>query len=276
MNQVEGFATLACAYEGVEHPESFSSNGALATYRESVLLKTDEQADFIERELQQGAGSLIEVGCGNGRLAIALAQRAAITGGLGLDLASSRIDFARAWAADLGLADRLSFEVDDATSRELDAGEHALAAVITGTLGYLDAYVPGSSRRLLTRLADSLSSGGLLVLELYPHPRLRRLLDAGDGHIKTWLELSPGDPWRFYLSDYRLEPGDVLVHDKTFVHRTDGSIDEGRCERLVLHTPETISALLLECGFSTVRCFEGWSPDEYRGGELLVATATAA
>jgi SAM-dependent methyltransferase len=276
MSQVEGFATLASAYEGVEHPASFSSNGELEAYRESVLLKTGEQADFIERELQRAAGSLIEVGCGNGRLAIALAQRGAITGGLGLDLSSSRIEFARAWASDLGLGESLSFEVDDATSRELGANEHALAVCITGALGYLDAYVPESSKRLLGHLRDSLSSGGLLVLELYPHPRLRRLLDAGDGHVRTWLELSSGDPWRFYLSDYRLEPGDVLAHHKTFVHRTDGSIDEGRSERLVLHTPETISALLLGCGFSGVRCFEGWSPDEYRDGEVLVVTATAA
>ncbi|HLL92300.1 MAG TPA: class I SAM-dependent methyltransferase [Solirubrobacteraceae bacterium] len=276
MKQVEDFATLASAYEGVEQPESFGSNGELEAYRESVLLKTDEQADFIERELQRCAGSLIEVGCGNGRLAMALAQRGAIDRGLGLDLSSSRIDFARAWASDLGLGESLSFEVDDATSRELGTDEHGLAVCITGALGYLDAYVPGSSRRLLAHLRDSLTSGGLLVLELYPFPRLRRLLDDSDGHIRTWLELPAGDPWRFYLSDYRLEPGDVLVHGKTFVHRTDGSIDEGRCERLVLHTPETISQLLLECGFSVVRCFEGWSPHEYRDGELLVVTATAA
>jgi SAM-dependent methyltransferase len=274
MNRGADFSLLAAAYEGVDDAGSFDDAETLEAYRESVLRETDIQADLIGRQLQPG-GSLIEVGCGNGRLLIALVRRGAITGGLGLDLSKSRIDFARAWTADLGLEDHLSFAVADAALHDLGTDEHTTAVCITGALGYFDAYVPGSSKRLLKRLHSSLTRGGLLVLELYPHAHERRLLDMSDGHVRIWSELASEDPWRFYLSDLRLEGEDVLVHSKTFIHRTNGLIDEGRSERLTLYTPEMISALILECGFSDVHCLEGWSQEAYNGGKSMVVTASS-
>jgi SAM-dependent methyltransferase len=268
-----GFSSLALAYEGVEGRGSFADHATLEAYRALALQKTDAQLAFLKSKCPTG-GRLIEIGCGNGRLPIALAQLGLIDDGIGLDLSDTRVAFARTWAADLHLDDRLRFEVADALSYEPDVTACSLAVCITGTLGYFDAYVPGSSRKILDTLRRSLAANGLLLLELYPHPHELRLLRANDGHIRVWSELNASDPWRFYLSDLRLESEEVLVHTKTFVHRTDGLIDAGRSERLILYTPETISTLLLESGFSNVRCMEGWSEQTYAGGQTMVATAS--
>ncbi len=67
--------------------------------------------------------------------------------------------------------------------------------------------------------------------------------------------------------------GDVLTHEKTFVHRTNGTIDSGRNERLYLYTEERLAVLLADAGFGRVQAYEGWSREPYAGGEVMVVTA---
>jgi hypothetical protein len=67
--------------------------------------------------------------------------------------------------------------------------------------------------------------------------------------------------------------GDVLTHEKTFVHRTSGRIDSGRHERLHLYDRATAVELLASAGFAEIRVHEGWTEDDYRGGEVMVVTA---
>jgi hypothetical protein len=113
----------------------------------------------------------------------------------------------------------------------------------------------------------------LLILELYPHPAERRLVKVSGNPLRTWRELDSDDPWRFYLSALSLE-GDVLTHEKTFIHRETGEIDGGRREQLVLYTPEAIEALLTEVGFAELKLREGWTDVDYSGGDVLVVAAT--
>jgi SAM-dependent methyltransferase len=261
---VSAFESMRAAYEGVE---SAFAEDERAAYRASVLARTTPQAAFLAERV---TGSMLEIGCGNGRLLMALRSMGAIEHGLGFDIAKSRVAFAQDWARDLGL-DGLEFRVGDALDEPLGTGFGA-AACITGAFGYFDAYVPLSGRRLLEKLRESLAPGGRLILELYQHPSELTLLESLGGPARTWIELPPSDPWRFYLSETSLE-GNVMVHRKTFVHRTAGIIDEGRCERLAIHTPADIRAWCRDAGFADVGLFEGWTRDPYRGGATLVVVA---
>ena len=265
---MSAFSDVAAAYEGLESLDRFSDPADLAAYRASMLERTAAQTALI-REL--GGGSILEVGSGNGRLLIDLARSGTIMRGLGIELSSSRTAFARRWAADIGDDQKLEFRSGDVLSAELGAGWD-IAACITGAFGYFDALAPGSALALLQNLRAALRPGGRLVLELYPHPRERALVEAAGGTLRTWRELDAGDPWRFYLSEFSVE-GNVLTHRKTFVHRRTGEIDEGRSERLVLYTPDAIEALLGEAGFEDVQAYAGWDRTAYSGGELLVVTA---
>lgn len=272
MGDVDGMDGIAAAYEGLE--TTFADDAALQAYRRSALERHAAQADVVGALLPPEA-AVLEIGTGNGRLLIDLARRGLLGSALGVDLARSRIAFAERWAADEDAA-HLRFATGDALAMDLgEAGDWDTALVITGALAYFDAVEPGSARRLLDRLRDGLKPGGRLVLELYPHPSWRRLLDdADDGRARLWSELPEGDPWRFYLSDLHLDRDTgVLTHRKTFVHRTTGEIDEGRREALRLYATSDLTALLKDAGFGDVETFAGWDGAPYDDGELLVVTA---
>lgn len=263
---------LSAAYEGLESPASFGDAEAVAAYRAAMLERSGPQAALIAPLLDAGA-DVLEVGCGNGRLLIELSRIGAIRGGRGIDLARSRIEFAQRWAADEG-AIGLRFEAADVLALEL--AERSLGALlcITGAFAYFEPLAAGTGARLLRTWHGALAPGGLLVLELYPHPEYVTLLATTGGHARIWRELGPEDPWRFYLSDLALDPvSGILTHDKTFVHRSSGAIDEGRREQLMLYSSDQLGALLAGAGFVDVQLRDGWSDRAYDGGELMVVLA---
>ena len=266
---------VLAAYEGVETLERFD-DAALRAYREELASRTEAQAAFVAARLPAGA-RVLEIGSGNGRLLIALAGAAALAEGVGLEIAESRVRFARAWADDERLPG-LRFDVADALTAALDTELDAVLC-ITGAFAYFDAIRPGSAAELLRRAHAALRPGGLLVLELYPHRHYRRLLEAaGTGELRLWQELPAGDPWRLYLSHlvYDAEQR-VLTHHKTFVHRTSGEIDDSRREHLRLYDAAEVAAELRTAGFGEIATYGGWSDAAPSpGDELLVVCALRA
>jgi SAM-dependent methyltransferase len=263
---------VTSAYEGLEDSRSFSDRVSLERYRKALLERTAPQADFLLRHIPGGV-DMLEIGCGNGRLLVELARRHAISRGLGVDVARSRIAFAQQWAADEA-CDGLEFIVADAVSYELAHETFGAIVAITGAFGYLEPMGAGTAASVARKTHDALRSGGLVCLELYPHPAYRRLLEASGGTVRVWTELPRDDPWRFYLSELSLdESSDTLIHEKTFVHRTTGRVDAGRRERLHLYREQEVTDVLEAAGFREIRTFEGWSADPYDGGEVLVVTA---
>jgi hypothetical protein len=111
-------------------------------------------------------------------------------------------------------------------------------------------------------------------MELYQHPSVVRLIEVSGGVARSWSELPPSDPWRFYLSEVSLDD-DVMVHNKTFVHRTQGTVDTGRSERMKIYPPQVVVDMCATAGFTEVALHEGWTDAPYAGGETLVVVATA-
>jgi len=262
----QAFEALRTSFEGYE--TSFADRDELERYRATVLEKTEHQARFIAARVDGGAA--VEVACGNGRLLVSLAKLGAIDAGLGIDLAESRIEFAREWAADTGLGG-LEFLAADVLDAPVES-RFDLALCITGSFGYFDAYAPGSAQALLERLHGAVVPGGLLLFEQYQRTESLRLLDAAGDRLRTWYELPESDPWRFYLSETWRE-GEVLVHNKTFIGREDGRVDSRRSERMVVYPPARLEQMLSAAGFTDVRLFEGWTEAAYAGGETMVVTA---
>lgn len=259
------------AYQGVEELERFTPQ-ELGAYRAGLLERTVDQAAFVRERVPAGA-SMLEIGCGNGRLLIALARDGTLAGGTGLDVAASRIDFARAWAAEEGLG--LRFDVADALNDPLPNGPFDAVACITGALGYFEPMLPGAAGALLRSAAAALRPGGLLLLELYPHPAWQRMLAVAGHELRLWSELPREDPWRFYLSHLTLDDAGNLRHDKTFVHRGTGQIDESRREHLRLYGERELRELVEAAGFSALEVHGDWHGTPYAEGEheLLVAAA---
>ncbi|MEA2143171.1 MAG: hypothetical protein QOI64_1601 [Solirubrobacteraceae bacterium] len=274
-NEPAAYEQTVAAYQGVEDLDRFTPE-ELSAYREGLLDRTAHQVAFLEARMQRRSRAL-EVACGNGRLLLGLARSGTIAEGVGTDVAESRIDFARAWTEDEQAGDTLQFHVADALREELPAEPFDAALLITGALGYFEPMRAGSTADVLAAMRRALRPDGLLVLELYPHPRWRRMLDVTGGELRLWSELPGDDPWRFYLSHLTLDDAGNLRHDKTFVHRTDGRIDDSRSEFLRLWSEPELRGLLQATGFGDVAAFGDWAGRPYREGEdeLLIVTASA-
>jgi SAM-dependent methyltransferase len=179
-------AELTAAYEGLE--ASFADEAARDAYRATMLARSAEQADLLLPALEMG--TVLEIGCA----------------------ARSRIEFARRWSEDLRLAS-LRFEVADALEMTLAPAGYDAILCITGAFAYFEPLAAGTALVLARRWAQALRPGGLLVLELYPHPELVRVLAAAGGSVRLWRELDPDDPWRFYLSDLQVDHGVLISED---------------------------------------------------------------
>lgn len=104
------------------------------------------------------AGRVLEVGCGHGLVAAALALDAPARHVTGVDIDARKIDVARTAAAALGHPDRLAFDVTDGA---LPPGPWD-AIVVVDVLYLLDRE---PERALLAACVGALSPGGTLVLK---------------------------------------------------------------------------------------------------------------
>ncbi len=252
-------AELLKAYEGFE--TSFANVEEIKRYRESKLAESALQAAFICSHCP-GAQSFYEVGTGNGRLLVALAQQG-ITGATGIDVSQSRIAFAQRWASELSFTN-IRFTAADGL-QFLPPQPVDCSLCITGALGYFDVLTPNGGLQLLKNFAAATRKGGWLVLELYTHPRDLGLMRAQNStELRVWRELAPSDPWRYYLSHLVFSPETkILVHHKTFIRRSDSFIDQKK-EAIRIYTEEEIRKDLQIVGFTNIQVFGNWKGEQYQ------------
>jgi SAM-dependent methyltransferase len=257
------------AYSGCERLAAFASPAALESYRAHLLAKTAPAVAFVARHLGAEPRRVLELAAGNGRLLVALALRGALAQGDGIDIAATRIEFARAWVEQLGLSDMVSLQVADALAYEpAPPGSYDLAALITGAFGYLRPIRESAPQDVLRRIHRALAPGGHVLLELYQLTESRRrMLALSGGHLRTWNPLPAADPFAYYLDEFHYcAESSVLEHEKTFIGR-DGTIDTGRIEVLAYHQVAEMDARLAEAGFRRLWASAGFGDEPYREGQ---------
>ena len=133
------------------------------------------ESALVERFLPAGA-SVLDLGCGNGRVAIALAQRG--YGVEGIDISPSMVEEARAAAAALGIDAR--FRIADAVS--LPQSENEFDAVVYGDNGIGHLTRDGKIACLL-EVRRVLKPGGVALLSMRTPYALNRMLPRMLRHV---------------------------------------------------------------------------------------------
>jgi ubiquinone/menaquinone biosynthesis C-methylase UbiE len=145
-------------YERAENRQSYRPDGGLDA-AESAL---------VERFLPPG-GTVLDLGCGNGRVALALAARGFQVEGL--DISPSMIDEARAAAAAAGVDGR--FRVGDAVNLPQDENELDAVVFACNGIGHLTR---DGKVACLVELQRVLRPGGVALLSLRTPYALNRML----------------------------------------------------------------------------------------------------
>jgi SAM-dependent methyltransferase len=263
-------------FEGYESASAFPTAQALEDYRAMLLGKTAHQVEFIARHVGRRPLRVMEIGSGNGRLLIGLAEKGLLEHGLGVEIAASRVEFARRWAADRGLS-QVENVVGDALAFDDSApGTFDLSVCLTGAFNYLEPIRETAAGEALVRMRAALKPGGSLLLEIHDMQDQRReALALEHDELRIWNELPPADRFRYYLVEYKFWPDRRMLRvRKVFIGR-DGTIDAGREEVLRYYKVPELVALLERAGFERIRVFGDFADGPHQAGQSTVCVLLA-
>jgi SAM-dependent methyltransferase len=239
-------------------PELFDEDVYDYFYGAALERGSDAQAALIAELGGLRAGTaVLDVPCGDGRIAVRLAQRGCRV--VAVDRSARFIARARARAG----GERVRFDVGDMRALRHDAEFECVVNWFT-SFGYFDA---PTNRALLRAFRRALRPAGRLVLELRNPATLRRAVAAGDGSaafvVDRGLDL---------LVDRARLDGD-RTHVERFVVR-DGRVRKIEFS-LETFDSDALGAALREAGFSAVELFDGDGEPFTAQSTRLVAVAHA-
>jgi SAM-dependent methyltransferase len=230
--------------------EDFFSGIVLDMWRKAVSPEqTRAEADFLERHLRLGTGArLLDVPCGGGRHAIALASRGLRV--TGVDLSRESIEEARrlSAAADLDVAWRHADMRDLPWEAEFDA-----AFCFGNSFGYLE---PDGMRAFIEALARALKPGARFALDtgmaaesILPNLRERQ-----------WMRV---DDILFLEENHYLPLDGCCETTYTFVRGGETHVRTGRHW---VYTVRELRALLSDGGLVPLDVFSTLGGEPFRAG----------
>ena len=128
---------------------------------------------FYLEEARRGGGSVLELGCGSGRLTVGLARAGVEL--VGLDLSEMMLEAARAKAAAAGVAIR--FVQGDMRSFEM---EERFSAILIPGNSLLHMLTIADLQRCLSCVRRHLAPGGRLVFDISKWDLKRLVMEPGD------------------------------------------------------------------------------------------------
>jgi SAM-dependent methyltransferase len=155
----------------------------------------------IARLAQPAPGMrLLDVGCGNGTLALTLGAQPGVGASVtGLDISGPMLDNARRWARELGLGSVVTFEQGDAQVHPLRQAHFDLAVSRFGVMFFDDPVAAFGN------IGRALKPGGRFVFACWGDRRRNTWVSlpaqALSAHVPPPSRGQPGDPGPFSLAD---------------------------------------------------------------------------
>lgn len=206
------------------------------------------------RQMARGCGSVLDLGCGTGLLAAAMAQDGARV--TGVDPALPMLDIARRRAG----GERVNWVAADA--RQVRLGETFDLVVMTGH----------AFQVFLTR-EDRLAVLRTIAAHLAPQGRF--IFDSRDPAVEEWREWTPEESGRtiahpelgevYAWNDVSRDEASGIVTYETHYRRADGVTDSAG-SRLAFAPKEEIAELIAAAGLAAERWLGDWQGAEWQAG----------
>ncbi len=193
------------------HTEIYDALGPSLVMGSSV----EGDTDFYRRLARETGGPILEVGCGTGRVAAALAGDGHEVVGVDLSGPMLRLAEQRREALPVDVAARLSFHRAD--MRTLDLGR-AFALIVTPARVFQFMLMSVAQREALAALRRHLRPNGRLVLDLFD-PLLDRVVPSAEVTTRggTLIHPTTGNRVTWAITGRRPDPTrQLIVEDWTF------------------------------------------------------------
>lgn len=239
------------------------SHAAASRRREEIVRQVDWLWDRLSLHEES---HVLDLTCGPGLYAVALAQRGCHVHGI--DFSPASVDYARQLASDQGVADRCTFELRDVRKSELPPHHFDAALFLYGQLA---VFTPNEATDLLRRCAAALKAGGRLAVELLDFEHV-------DKSNSTWWYTDHTGLWGdfpfLHLGERHWFPERNLSFEQFHII----NLETGQLGEYALadqaYPVQTMVTMLRRAGFGPVEVYPAWgSVDVYDAKEWMVYLA---
>lgn len=257
MQQIDKIINIK-AYNSIEALGNFSSPEEIAAYRARRKARCAPVASFIAQRMAKHADkcSVAEVGSGSSALLYQLASEGILEKAVGIELSTSRFDFAEKWKADEHHSCVTNIN-QDFSSVELAPDGFDWFIVSDNTFTYLYPEDPAYPGLLLQRAFTALRKGGRILLDFINYDRRTPNIE-----IQQWNIFPKSDPFAYGLYSHRIAAG-INTTESIFIKR-DGEGQERKLELSKVYSLDDISRLLSASGFRVTEAFAGFTGETYQ------------
>lgn len=262
-------------YRNVEADSNYATEKDRKRYENAMFVRTKRtELPFLKKQFPHGAGDVLEVGSGSGRILHALLRAKLAKSAVGIEISPSRVRFGKKWAHALGLS-RVQHRVGDILSMDVPEKFDTILCV-TSIFPFFDMLERGGLLKALRKMRRMLRPRGALVLESVTFNKEISLCRATGGVARVWEEYAKGDPFRFNLVEYTWdEEKRVLVARSHNVMRDRAFVDAPTIKKWHLESAESLARVLRRTGFKSIRFFGDFDSSVYKEGKSLRLVAIA-
>jgi len=202
------------------------------------------------------AGPVLELGCGTGRVSLAMAEAGVNV--LGIDISPLMAARANAKAAARGLGWRAAFQADDMRTLRL---ERTFGLVVMPFRSLQLVTTPSDQRAVLATAAAHLATGGTLAFDVFnPDPDL--LADTGDEPFVDSIVVQPDGSVVIVHATNRWDHAEQLSHPHLWIeeHTREGvtlAVHEREFAMRYVHVGE-MRDMLADAGFEVEAVYGGF------------------
>lgn len=206
------------SYQNVESLQLNLPITQLKQYCEHKLLSAENDVDFIKKYIYHGTPlNVCEIGCGNGKLLLALEKENLISHAIGYEVSESRCKFANKF---LEIYDSKKVEIVNKNFLEDNSvnEKYDLIILVDIVFQFITPLYSEAERDSLQWMYKRLNKGGHLFFELEDYTsKIQNIVEKGVDLF--WEEFPEEDPFKYGLYKLDIDKDRNIIDDKRFILR---------------------------------------------------------
>ncbi len=209
------------SYQNVESIQFNLPEDEFKKYCELKLQSAEDDKAFIREHIYQGEPmNVCEIGCGNGKLLLAMEQENMLSHAVGYEVSETRCKFANRFLNTYGSQkiQIINNNFLDEHSNKYAGGGYELIVLVDIVWHFISPLYDEAEHDALKWIYKNLKKGGMVLLELEDYSR--QIEDIKEnGAYRFWEEFPKDDPFKYGLYKLDLDDDENVVDEKIFIRR---------------------------------------------------------